>query len=107
MTLGTIVREALMTYKKVQPAYRKYGTYEKMKNFEALPVAVKVKREKLVMYEPITDPIVNIPSLWPDEELNCIGRTVSYLEIGNDAFQAYQEAHRKGRTVQNRLVYVS
>lgn len=90
-----------MTRPKHQKPTMRYMTYEKMRYFTALPVYSKTKKEKLKMYEPITDPIVNIPSLWPDEKLNCIGRTVSYLEIGNDAFQAYQEAHRKGRTAQN------
>lgn len=100
-TLGQIVREALMTRPKHCKPTMRYMTYEKMRSFSGLPVSKRAAHEKLVMYEPVTDPIVNIPSLWPGEKMDCLGRTVSFLEIGQLAFRAYQIAKRLGRTVQN------
>lgn len=90
-----------MTRKKADVSGKQYMTYAKMRSFSGLPVSKRAAHEKLVMYEPVVDPIVNIPSLWPGEKMDCLDRTVSFLEIGQLAFRAYQIAKRLGRTAQN------
>lgn len=91
-----------MTRRKADKAKVHYMTYAKMRYFTALPVSKQEKRENLVMYTPIVDAMTNIPSLWPDEKMDCLDHTVSYIELGHQAALAYQEALRLGKVCQQR-----
>ena len=67
----------------------------------------KVQGKHRVMYDRVEDGTVWLKDLFPKALVRKDGNTLDYMEIGNMAFIAYQEALREGKVAMMKPTYES